>query len=150
KGGTTALADWEAIALKGRRVLLAFDSDVSLKPEVRIALERLAAFLSSRGAVVRVIYLPASDDGGKVGLDDYLAAGHTVDDLLALATELRRAPDRSPLPQIIVSGRPLRDRSDDAIAALRRANNPTTVFVRGGRIVRIRDVERCRTAIELL
>ena len=37
------------------------------------------------------VYLPSGPGGTKVGLDDYLAAGHTVDDLLALASsELRR------------------------------------------------------------
>lgn len=38
------------------------------------------------------IYLPGGPHGEKVGVDDFLAAGHTLDDLLALATaELRPA-----------------------------------------------------------
>ena len=93
QGGTTALADWEQIALKRRKVYLAFDSDVMEKPEVYQALARLKAFLEQRGAQVRLIYLPSGDGGAKVGLDDYLAMGHSVDTLLALATsELRRPP----------------------------------------------------------
>jgi hypothetical protein len=92
-GGKTVLPDWEAIALNGRAVYLAFDSDVMTKREVYAALARLGAFLTSRGAHVRYVYLPSGPGGLKVGLDDYLAAGHSVDDLLALATpELRRPP----------------------------------------------------------
>ena len=57
-GGKTALADWECIALNGRQVYIAFDSDVMLKPQVHQALARLKAFLEQRGAQVSVIYLP--------------------------------------------------------------------------------------------
>ncbi len=84
-GGKAALADWESIALNGRPIYISFDSDISLKPEVRIALLRLKAFLEGRGAEVHVIYLPAGANGCKVGLDDYFAAGHSVDDLLRLS-----------------------------------------------------------------
>jgi hypothetical protein len=74
-GGTTALADWEDIALKGRVVCLVFDSDVMIKAQVAQARERLGGFLKSRGAIVKVIPLPASDSAdAKVGLDDFIAA----------------------------------------------------------------------------
>lgn len=46
---------------------------------------------------VRLIYLPAAEGGGKQGLDDYLAAGHSVDDLLALAADSPRVP---PVPDV--------------------------------------------------
>lgn len=84
-GGKVALPDWESVALKERQVYVVFDSDVMLKPEVHGALVRLKAFLESRGAKVAAVYLPTTD-ASKVGLDDYLAAGHTVNDLLALAS----------------------------------------------------------------
>src|SRR5919112_1163418 len=77
-GRKTALPDWEAIALKGRDVYLAFDSDVMTKREVYGALVRLGAFLTSRGAQVPSVSLPSGPGGVKVGLDDYLAAGHAV------------------------------------------------------------------------
>jgi hypothetical protein len=48
RGGKVALPDWESIALNGRVVYIAFDSDVMTKPPVRQALERLKAFLESR------------------------------------------------------------------------------------------------------
>jgi hypothetical protein len=41
----TAPADWEEVALKGRRIFLCFDSDAMLKRDVYLALCRLAAFL---------------------------------------------------------------------------------------------------------
>jgi len=86
-GGKTVLPDWEHIALNDRDVFICFDSDVMLKPQVHSALGRLARFLEQRRAKVRVIYLPPGEAGAKQGLDDYLAAGHTVADLLALASD---------------------------------------------------------------
>jgi uncharacterized protein (DUF927 family) len=83
-GGRTALPCWEAIALNGRDVFVCFDSDVTTKREVESALDRLRAFLERRGGRVHVVRLRAAEDGSKVGLDDYLAAGHTVDELRAL------------------------------------------------------------------
>ncbi len=57
-GGKTMLPDWEWIALNGRDVLIAFDSDVMTNEKVRGALERLSEALKSRGAKVRYILLP--------------------------------------------------------------------------------------------
>jgi hypothetical protein len=79
------LADWEYFALKGRRVRLTFDSDAMSKREVHTALGRFYALLASRGARPEVVYLPGGVDGAKVGVDDFLAAGHTLPDLEALA-----------------------------------------------------------------
>jgi len=58
KRGKTALSDWEVIALNGRTVYLAFDSDVTTKASVQGALVRLAAFLSARSATVQFVILP--------------------------------------------------------------------------------------------
>jgi hypothetical protein len=93
-GGSAALGDWEAIALKGRQVHVAFDSDVMTKKEVFAALERLGALLSSRGAHVHYVYLPSASGGRKMGLDDFLAEGHSVDDLLNLSESVLRRPPR--------------------------------------------------------
>jgi hypothetical protein len=96
QGGKAALPDWEAIALDGRRVYIAFDSDVTVKPAVRAALVRLKAFLESRGARVLVIYLEPGEGGAKVGLDDFFAAGGTVERLLERAEEdLRGGGERA-------------------------------------------------------
>jgi Domain of unknown function (DUF3854)/Domain of unknown function (DUF927) len=92
-GGKTALPQWEQIALNGRQVYIVFDSDVMLKKEVHAALVRLKAFLESRDAKVALVYLPPGEGGTKQGVDDYFAAGHGMEDLLALATtEMRSLP----------------------------------------------------------
>ncbi len=85
KGGKAALPDWESVALNGRKVYLAFDSDVTVESSVRDALVRLMAFLESCGADVEVIRLPPGAGGTKNGLDDYLVSGKGVGDLLSLA-----------------------------------------------------------------
>ncbi len=90
-GGKTSLPDWEAVALNGRQVYVIFDSDVMLKPQVHAALARFKPFLESRGARVWLIYLPVDPSGKKTGVDDYLVAGHTMDELLALATPTLRS-----------------------------------------------------------
>jgi len=97
-GGKTSLPDWDAIALKGqndapRQVYLVFDSDVMLNPSVHGSLSRLSEFLKQRGANVAFVYLPHGADGAKMGLDDFLASGHTPADVLNLATSTLR-----PLP----------------------------------------------------
>jgi hypothetical protein len=92
KGGRVALAGWEAVAA-GRRVLVAYDSDSMVNPNVAGALDRLGVFLTARGFDVGYVYLPAGAGGSKVGLDDYLHAGHTVDDVLALVRPEPRLPE---------------------------------------------------------
>jgi hypothetical protein len=91
-GGTMALGDWESVTLKGRRVYIAFDSDVMTKHDVRAALKRFGAFLASRRADVRFVYLPAGD-GAKAGLDDYLFAGGSIDELITTSTPEPREPE---------------------------------------------------------
>lgn len=84
-GGITILSDWDYIALKGRVVYLAFDSDIITKPAVKKALERLAEHLKRKGAKVLVIHLPQQGDQ-KVGIDDYLLE-HSLEDTEKLAIE---------------------------------------------------------------
>jgi hypothetical protein len=74
-GGKAALADWELVALNDRKVYLCFDSDATAKREVQAALERLQRFLELRGAAVHIADLEPGQNGAKVGLDDFLAAG---------------------------------------------------------------------------
>ena len=136
-GGKTVLAQWEQIALNDRRpVYVVFDSDVMIKKEVHAALVRLTAWLEHKGAKVKVIYLPDAENGAKQGVDDYLAAGHTADDLIRLATS-ELSSSTSPRPEIVVNGRFLRDISDDAKAALLGANDPETRFMRGSIMARV-------------
>lgn len=83
--GGVPLDAWKAILLDGRDVFVAFDSDAMTKREVGAALDKLGGFLLGEGARVTRVYLPPGEDGSKVGLDDYLAAGHSVTELLKLA-----------------------------------------------------------------
>jgi hypothetical protein len=83
-----ALPDWKEIALQGRRVHLAFDSDVMTKASVRGALERLARYLTMHKAEVRYVLMPDLPDGSKCGLDDWFAAGGTVLDLEAYTVDV--------------------------------------------------------------
>lgn len=80
---------FDHIALKGRGVFVAFDSDCMTKAGVQDALAALVAALEDRGALVKVIYLPDAEDGSgaKQGIDDYLAAGGTVREMFMLARE---------------------------------------------------------------
>jgi hypothetical protein len=82
-GASTFLADWDYIALKDRIVRIVFDSDVMGKPEIHKALRRLTEHLQRKGAHVEAVYLPAGS-GGKVGVDDWLVLGHTVEELASL------------------------------------------------------------------
>ena len=72
-GGKVALGDWHDVALNDRRIILAFDSDVTRKTAVAQALAQLANYLASKGASVGYLHLPDGDDA-KTGLDDYIAA----------------------------------------------------------------------------
>ena len=103
QGGSTSIGDFEHVALKGRTVYIAFDSDVTAKPSVRGALERLTGFLKSRGAKVVIVTIP-SPTGDKVGLDDYLATGGTVEELISGASGLPPAegkPSKTAASQLI-------------------------------------------------
>lgn len=75
--------DFEHIALRNREVRLVYDSDIMLKRQVGRSLARLAQWLTAKGAMVWVVYLPSSA-GEKIGVDDYLAAGHSLAEIDAL------------------------------------------------------------------
>lgn len=98
-GGKTALADWEDIALKQRKTFICFDSDVTTKKGVQQALERFVTFLESRGAIVKIVYLPATQHGEKVGLDDFFAAGGTTQQLEHFTTESSGATESNDKPK---------------------------------------------------
>lgn len=73
--------DWDVIGLKGLAVCIVFDSDAASNAQVLAAEKRLADFLGSLGTTVSVCRLPAGCNGEKVGIDDFFAAGGTVEDL---------------------------------------------------------------------
>ncbi len=82
-GGVTILADMDYLALNQRNVVIAYDSDVSTKSQVKQAMERLAEHLQRKGAIVSSVYLPQQGTE-KVGVDDFLLI-HSVEELQTLA-----------------------------------------------------------------
>ena len=91
KGASTVLSDFGYIGWKNsktgepRNVWIVFDSDVMGKDNVRIALKRLTTLLRNKGARVYPVYLPDKPDGSKQGVDDFFAAGGTVETLRVFA-----------------------------------------------------------------
>jgi hypothetical protein len=83
-GGVTISPDFDHIALNGRPVLVVPDSDYATNPGVAQAAKRLAANLKGRKALVSIVLLPPGSNGEKTGADDFLASGHTIDQLTTL------------------------------------------------------------------
>ncbi|WP_373234862.1 DUF3854 domain-containing protein [Mycobacterium marinum] len=96
-GGKMALPEWRDIALNGRRVVLAFDGDVARKEPVQKAMRGLAAYLATKDARIEYLWLPDTDD--KTGLDDYLSAGNSVEDLWRLVKPIQQAPAQPKPPE---------------------------------------------------
>src|SRR5215203_903470 len=90
------LEDWEHVSLVGRAVNIAFDADVMANPSVQRELVKLAEFLFDRGAVVRYLNWPERYRGTKTGVDDYLAAGGTIQELQSWLAE--HHPNEDDLP----------------------------------------------------
>lgn len=101
-GGVTILADFDYIALAEREAYICYDSDYADNPWVRLAAERLEELLNRKRAKVRLIYLPPGPQGEKVGVDDFITAGHTLDDLLALAGEEPPTPPPRKVHQVYI------------------------------------------------
>ena len=153
-GGKTALADWESVALNGRIVHIVFDSDVMENRQVHSALARLKAFLESRKATVKLIYLPAGEHGEKTGLDDYIARdkvggrshAEIRDALLALATPELCKPaaegDDANRPEILIMAGRQPEIIDAAERVLVANAARLRIFQRAGEIVRVIVLDR--------
>jgi hypothetical protein len=86
-GQSVPLSDFDELTLKGRQVVLAFDSDQAINKHVQQALHEFATFLASRGATVGLLKMPHGES--KLGVDDAIAAGWTFEQL-SEAIEWRR------------------------------------------------------------
>lgn len=86
------LPDLAALALPGRTVIVSFDHDAVTKRSVRDALEALAALLEAEGARVLVMVPPMVGDDLATGLDDALAAGHGLAEMVATAAPMADLP----------------------------------------------------------
>jgi hypothetical protein len=71
--------------IRRRDVVLLFDSDTATNPDVATARYQLAQHLERLGARVRFVDIPPKPDGTKQGIDDALANGHILADMLASA-----------------------------------------------------------------
>ena len=78
---------WTQIPLRNRKVLIAFDSDVTSNPDVHQAAVELKSHLEQHGALVSYLCLAPTNNGEKVGLDDFFASGSSVDDLMRLEVD---------------------------------------------------------------
>jgi P4 family phage/plasmid primase-like protien len=86
------LGDWEDIPLKERTVVVCFDADAAKNMNVLRAMNRLGAWLKSKGATPHYLIVPPEVNGTQVkGVDDYFAAGGTPEGLHAATST--RAPD---------------------------------------------------------
>jgi hypothetical protein len=91
-GGKVILPAWEHVALNGRLVYVVFDSDLATKANVQAALKALYWFLRERDAIPGLVRWPEEFHQPKVGVDDFLAQGHTLEEVLAMV------PPMGPLP----------------------------------------------------
>lgn len=87
RSGGEAILGLEALAKPGRWFHLVCDSDIETNPLVAGAMFRLAAWLRREGAQVRILHPPGDD---KVGVDDFLACGHCLSDLVEAPREQMR------------------------------------------------------------
>jgi putative DNA primase/helicase len=85
--GKQARKDLNAIEWADREVIVCFDSDVASNPHVRKAEGATVKLFEELGATVYTVRLPDAPDGTKTGVDDFLAGGGTLDDLMALIEE---------------------------------------------------------------
>jgi hypothetical protein len=126
KKGKTVLPDWHEIAIEGRNIRLAFDSDCVTNPDVEKALRGLARWLTSRGATVHAVYLPVPSHG-KTGVDDFLLT-HSLTELEGLLEEPRMTTrsrhqsanphDRRPTIKVGTDVAPILDSLEDAIVRM--------------------------------
>ncbi|MHB1934585.1 MAG: virulence-associated E family protein [Leptospirillum sp.] len=89
--GKQGRKDFAKIDWQDRQAIIGFDSDVLTNPNVKKAESATAKMLQESGATVQVVRLPEAPNGTKVGVDDFLAQGGTLDDLMGLIEE--PAPD---------------------------------------------------------
>jgi Domain of unknown function (DUF3854)/Family of unknown function (DUF5906) len=72
KKGYTLIPSMESFEWQGRHVTICYDSDATTKEGVIKAENRLASELDKRGALVSIVRLTGSKNGGKRGIDDFI------------------------------------------------------------------------------
>ena len=98
-GGKVASPDMQFIAFNGREVIICPDGDYKTNPHVQTAINMLARLLAAKGdTTVYLCSLPQDPYGTKVGVDDYLAGGGTVDQLRQMLQPLVHAHAQTRIP----------------------------------------------------
>ncbi len=88
RSSLATLGDWEDVPLKGREVIICFDADAKSNMNVARAMVRLGRWLRSKGVkTVHYLIVPNETNAARTkGVDDYFAAGGTLETLKAAAT----------------------------------------------------------------
>ncbi len=79
--GKAARKDLQSLDWQQRTAVICYDSDVRENESVSKARQYLTEFLQKLGAEVKWVTPPAPPDGSKIGIDDFLAAGGSLEDL---------------------------------------------------------------------
>jgi len=95
-GGKIILPDWQHVALNNRLVYVAFDSDLATKSNVQAALNALYRFLRDRQARPGLVRWPEEFHQSKVGVDDFFAQGHTLEEVIAMVPPMGPLPPKPP------------------------------------------------------
>ena len=139
-GPRELIPDLAAVAWRGRRVYIAFDSDLIEKTPVVWAQWHLAEALTLAGAEVLAVRIPAAADGSKQGLDDFLVAAgvEAFKKLLATAEPVEKPkPGDDDRPRILIT---TEEHAVNAKACRALASEPD-LYQRGGLLVRIDETE---------
>lgn len=92
-------AEWNSMPVKGRNILVAFDGDLGENINVWNQGDQLRSWFSGERKASSVSFLDPSVDGtSKSGIDDYLATGKTLADLLNTASDTMPPRPTPPTP----------------------------------------------------
>jgi hypothetical protein len=109
------LGEWEDVQLRGRRVVVCFDADARTNRNVARAMARFGRWLRSRGATVEYLVVPPQvGDTPVKGVDDFFAAGGSVDQLRAAMKAT--PPDLDSLNDAFTDSRMAETIADDVLA----------------------------------
>jgi putative DNA primase/helicase len=134
-GGKVILPDWEYVALNDRLVYVVFDSDLYSNTKVAAALRGLYTLLRSKQARPARVEWPAQYRQSKMGVDDFFAQHHTLDELLAFIPPPGPLPTSAPRRQSAPQGVPQPPALDPA-ASLGTVS-PCTHTANARRLVRL-------------
>jgi P4 family phage/plasmid primase-like protien len=114
RGQLGTLGDWEDVALRGRTVVVCFDADTLTKAPVAAAMSRLGRWLRSKGvAKVHYLVVPAMvNDHAVKGVDDFFAAGGTLEEL---RTAARDRPPAAEQADVTYTDARMADRAHDEL-----------------------------------